>query len=343
MKKALLFLLFVPLFSHAQKSMQHYYSMNQLTSPYKNSYYEEPFASEKLRKQLQIKDVQIVETNGRGREKKSRMTFNTMGKTLFSENSRRTLNHTYLHDTLEISKVYKRKRKVFETKSTYENGQPTSVSSYSNGKLASSVTLQYNAQQQPTESVMKIGKKTYVIQHTYGADNKLSKTVYFVQGKIKKEWIYACKPEGEIVASKTEAMSSFCTYQSESADGSYSTFTRSLREGKPYLFKQTYNKDSVLLSRQSYLRDSILVWESKKEGNVETMTSYKESGKLRYKQTHTFDAAGRTISREYISRNRPRTASKSTFELNADGTTKEQRLFYKGKLQQTITYTYGFN
>lgn len=342
MKKALLSLLFVPLFSHAQKAMQHYYAMSQITSPYKNSFYEEPFATEKLRKKLNISEVQIVYTNKRGREMKSRKTYNSLGKTMFSQGNKWSVNYTYENDSLEINRVNKYKKTVYETKSAHANGKVTSVSNYKNGKLTSATTIQYNAQQKATESSMKIGRKTYVIQHTYGADNKLSKTVYLAKGKVKKEWIYECKPEGQIVASKTEALSSFCTYQSESADGSYSTFTRSLREGKPYLYKQTYNKDSVLTSSQTYLKDSLLIWQSEKDGNMETVTAYKESGKLIYKQITVSDAAGNMLSREYFHGKTPRTSYKTTFELNADGTTKVQRQFHKGKLIRTTNYMYSF-
>lgn len=189
---------------------------------------------------------------------------------------------------------------------------------------------------------MKQGRKHYEIQYTYGEDGKMTRSVYLVNGKVKKEWIYECKPEGEIVASKTEAVSSFCTYREESADGSFVKFTRSLQEGKPYLTKQTFSKDSILIQSQRFINETTLIWESKKEGNTETVTAYKDSGKLRYKQITVFNEKGNVISREYFEGKKQKYQSKSVFELNADGTTKSATSYRKGKLSSGTSYEYSF-
>ena len=342
MKKTLLFLIFLPLFLNAQRSMYQYYHLNMLQHNPGFSFYEEPFAPSGLRKQLQIQSVKSTSIRKNGKTYQTEMTFNKMGKMLHFSDGKRTTYKKYESDTLETYFLSSVKNKTRETKSTYSNGKIVSSEYYKNSKLTSKAELRYNEKKQAVNSKMTKGKKTYEIQNTFDEENKLTKTVFLVNGKLKKQWIYECKPEGQIVASRTEALSSFCTYREESADGSYTTFTRTLKEGKPYLNKQTFSKDSVLILSQTFLKDSILTWEVRKEGNTEMSAAFKKSGKFWYKQVTTFNASGNVIAREFFDRARKHPTSKRTFELNPDGTTKTEQSFYKGKLWRTITYVYSF-
>jgi antitoxin component YwqK of YwqJK toxin-antitoxin module len=343
MKKLYILLLLFPALLQAQKSMRPYYHMNSLIYYPGFSYFEEPFAPVQLRKKLHIQSVQSVTVSKRGRKQETDMTFNAMGRTISYMNADKKIELQYESDTLERLIISTIKHHVYKTQSTYVNGKPAATSYFKDGQLTSTVICAYNDQQQITSCLTTTGKKTYEIRNTYTAENKLQRTTYLVRGKLQKEWIYECRPEGEVVASKTEALSSFCTYQEESADGSYTTFTRSLLKGKPHLFKQTFNKDSVRILAQTFLQDSLLIRETRLEGNTETTIFYKKSGKISYRQVVVSNDSGNILSREFFQGKRRLSMSKSTFALNTDGTTHALQRFSRGRLQYTTTYVYGFS
>ena len=341
MRKIFLLVLLFPSLVNAQKSMQQFYELNSLIHNY--NFYDESVTTASLRKQLQIKSIKTTATFKNSKKNYSTdMTYNKMGKNTSSVNKYWSQEKQYLNDTLESYVVTTRKKQKTEVKSTYSEGYLSSRTIYNDGKLRSTYTLAYNQNKKVTSSKLTRKKKTYEIQNSYNDEHKLTKTIFLINGKIKKQWIYECKPEGEIVASKTEELSSFCTYREESADGSYATFTRTLRDGKPYLNKQIFNKDSVLVTSKTYLKDTILVWEKTKINNIETFINYKKSGKFTYKQIVTYNDAGNIICREFINNKKGPSYSKRVFDLNPDGTTKNEVYYYKGKLQKTINYEYGF-
>jgi hypothetical protein len=341
MRKILLFVLLSPIVAEAQRSMQQFYQLNSLIHNY--SYFDESFSTDKIRKKLQIKSIKTNSTYKNAKNNVStELTYNKMGKNTSFTTKKWSEEKHYENDTLESYVVTTSKKQKTEVKSTYLDGSLNSRSVFKNGKLMSNFTFAYNQHKKVTDTKLTEKKKTYEIKNKYGNENKLVKTVYLINNKIKKEWIYECKPEGELVASKTEALSSFCTYKEESADGSYATYTRTLQEGKPYLNKQIYNKDSVLVSSKTFLNDTILIWENTKINNVETSLRYKKSGKLIYKQIIIRNENGNVISREFINRKKGPSYSKRLFELNANGTTKEETVYSKGKLQKTVHYEYSF-
>ena len=341
MRKIWLIILLFPLLGEAQKSMKHYYELNSLIHNY--NYFDEAVTTSKLRKKLQIKSIKTNAVYKKGKKNYStELTYNKMGKNTSYTTKYWSQEKQYENDTLESYVVTTSKKNKTEVKSTYQDGYLSSRSIVKNGKIGSTYSLAYNANKKVTETKLSKKKKTYEIKNSYNDENKLVKTVYLINSKIKKEWIYECKPEGQLVASKTEELSSYCTYKEESADGSYTTFTRTLRDGKPYLNKQIFNKDSVLVTSKTFLNDTILVWEKTKIDNVETFINYKKSGKFTYKQIITYDADGNVLCREYINRKKGPSSSKRVFELNSNGTTNKETVYSKGKLQRTINYEYTY-
>jgi hypothetical protein len=341
MRKIWLIIFLFPLFAEAQKSMQHYYELNSLIHNY--NYFDEAVTTSKLRKKLQIKSIKTNAIYKKGKKNYStELTYNKMGKNTSYITKYWSQEKQYENDTLESYVVTTSKKNKTEVKSTYQDGYLSSRSIIKNGKIGSTYNLAYNANKKVTETKLTKKKKTYEIKNSYNDESKLVKTVYLINAKIKKEWIYECKPEGQLVASKTEELSSYCTYKEEAADGSYTTFTRTLRDGKPYLNKQIFNKDSVLVTSKTFLNDTILVWEKTKIDNVETFINYKKSGKFTYKQIITYDDDGNVLCREYINRKKGPSSSKRVFELNSNGTTKKETVYGKGKLQRTINYEYTY-
>jgi antitoxin component YwqK of YwqJK toxin-antitoxin module len=191
-------------------------------------------------------------------------------------------------------------------------------------------------------SRMKKGRKVFEVNHTYNADKKLVKTVYTVNGKLQKEWIYECKPEGELVTSKDTEVASVCSYREESADGSYAVYTRTLRNGIPYLNKQVFSKDSVLTLVQSFYKDSILSWERKIEPQTETTIHYRKSGKFYSKQVLQLNAEGNVIARTNYYKNANKPLSRRLYILNPDGTIQTEQIFHKQKLHATATFEFLF-
>lgn len=342
MKKMLLIAGLFPVALSAQKSMIPYYNMRTATFADGLNYYDEQAATLKVRQKLHISAIDYSYTSRKGKVKETHYTYNRLGRILHSSVKDRTSDYTYQDDSLLTSLLVARKGKLFKTDYTYLNGQIASREIYKNGKLESRLEFAYNADNKVTLNKMSTGKKRYEIKYVYNEENKLIRTTYLINGKTKKEWVYECKPEGQILASKTEALSSVCNYRAENADGSYTTFHRTLEKGKPYLLKQTFTKDSVQVLAQRFWNDSILFWEMKKENNVETVVSFKKSGKRNYKQVSICDDAGNLISREYFAGNRERGQSKTVFELNPDGTTKTRTFSWKGKLRGTTLYKYSF-
>ncbi len=322
--------------------MKQFYELNSLIHNY--NFYDESITTASLRKQLQIKSVKTTATFKNNKKNYSTdMTYNKMGKNTSYISKKWTQEKQYVNDTLESYVVTSRKKQKTEVKSTYSDGDLSSRSIFDDGKLRSTYTLAYNENKKVTSSKLTRNKKIYEIQNSYNnQENKLIKTVYLINSKIKKQWIYECKQEGQLVASKTEELSSFCTYKEESVDGSYTTFTRTLRDGKPYLNKQIFNKDSILVTSKTFLNDTILVWEKTKINNVETFINYKKSGKFTYKQIVTYNDAGNVICREFINSKKGPSYSKRVFDLNSDGTTKNEVYYHKGKLQKTVNYAYSF-
>lgn len=343
MKKLLLAVALFPLALNAQRAMWEYYSLSMLVTGTENNFCDEKSAPLSLRKQLKVKSIQSTYTRKNGKQSVSKTEYNAQGRITRLSSRRTEASYTYEHDTLQTGTVSSYRGKTFTSASAYENGRLVSRENHNNGKLTAKIAASYNAQGNILRSQMKQGRRNYEIQYTYGEDGKMTRNVYLVNGKVKKEWIYECKPEGEVVASKTEAVSSFCTYREESADGSFVKFTRSLQEGKPYLTKQTFSKDSVLIQSQRFLNETTLIWESKNEGNTETVISYKDSGKLRYTQITVFNDKGSVISREYFEGKKKKHHSKSVFELNADGTTKSATSYRKGKQRSSTIYEYSFH
>ena len=340
MKFKLLAITFFPLFVFAQNSMRQFYELNSLIHKY--DYFDEAFISTHLRKKLEVKSIKTITHPKNKKTSTAEYTYNKMGKNTSFTNKRFSFEKQYIADTLEAYVRTKSRGKIFEAKSTYSDHLLTTREIYKNGKLTSRYKIDYNPNQKVIQSSLVRKSKKFEIQNLYNDENKLIKTIYLINGKIKKQWIYECKPEGEVVASKSEALSSFCNYKEESADGSYTTFTRTLKEGKPYLNKQVFNKDSILVSSKTFLNDTILIWERSKVANVETTISYKKSGKINYKQIVNFDNLGNVTSREFLNRNKSTSYSKREFKFNTNGTVSSETVYHKGKFQKSIDYEYTF-
>lgn len=342
MRNFLLLFCFSPLLSFAQRSMNEYYQMRSLSHGLEMNYYENSVVNLDLRKKLHIQQVHTVRTNVKGKKSESTSTYNAQGRLTQYTAKKFTMVKEYENDTVEVKIHTQNDGKEYEVESTYSDGMLVKRDFFTNKKQTYSIELQYTDFKKVSVSRMKKGRKTYEIAHTYNGDKKLIRTAYSVNGKLEKEWIYECKPEGEMVASKNTAISSVCSFREESADGSYAVFTRTLLDGIPYLTKQVFSKDSVLCLTQSFYNDSILTWERKIEPLVETTIQYKKSGKFSSKQVVQKDSNGNIVARTSYHKNANAPLSRRVYTVNADGTIQTEQIYYKQKLRATVAYQFRF-
>lgn len=342
MKNVLLLLCFFPLLVVGQRSMNEYYQMSMLSNDVEMNYYENSVVNLELRKKLHIQQVHTVRTNAKGKKSESTSTYNAQGRLTQYTAKKFTMIKEYENDTVEVKIHTQNDGKEYEVESTFSNGKLVKRDFYKNKKHTSTIELMYTDFNKISESRIKKGRKVFEVKHTYNAENKLIKTVYTVNGKLQKEWIYECKPEGEMVVSKDTEVASVCSFREESADGSYAVFTRTLRNGIPYLNKQVFSKDSVLMLVQSFYKDSILSWERKIEPQTETTIHYKKSGKFYSKQVLQLDAQGNVIARTNYYKNVEKPLYRRIYTLNPDGTIQMEQIYHKQKLNATVSYEFLF-
>ncbi len=292
------------------------------------------------RAKLGIKEVHLRATNKRGKVTESHLTYNQKGRILSSKSPTYERMSTYFNDTLESTRLTNRKGKTTEFKINYTpNGKILDEEKYRNGKTISVVHNTYlNNHIVSPEEVYK-GKKS-ALKNTYNESGDLTKTVYFKNGKIKKSWVYECKPEGELYASvKTEIISSSCEYKAESADGSYSVYTRTIREGKPYLVQETFSKDSVKTSIKRFENDSIMTYSWIRNSNSVTEQHF-INGKLKRVETWNYDENNHLVSKEFLKKNKLRKTYKFQYDSNGNQTRFEKFKGANKKLSYTTIRSY---
>lgn len=342
MRNFLLLFCFSPLLSFAQRSMNEYYQMSSLSHGLEMNYYENSVVNLALRKKLHIQQVHTVRTNAKGKKNEATYTYNVQGRLTQYTTKKFKMVKEYENDTVEVKIHTQNDGKEYEVESTYSDGMLVKREFFKNKKQTHSIELLYTDFKKVSVSRMKKGRKTFEIAHTYNADKKIIRTAYSMNGKLEKEWIYECKPEGEVVASKNTAIASVCSFREESADGSYAVFTRTLLDGIPYLNKQVFSKDSVLTLIQSFYKDSILTWERKIEPLVETTIQYKKSGKFYTKNILQKDAEGNVISSMYFYKRLNEPLSHRIYSLNANGSVQTEQLYYKQKLRYSVAYQFRY-
>ncbi len=347
MKTILLLIAFLPLFICAQKSASNYVRVKYIEelTPSKYSYMTEKYASEELRIELGIKQV-IVENSYAKKSKKKTTTvdFNQAGKKTSEDWGKTWSQFIYEQDTILTKIERKEKRKITSIYYEYENGKLSKRSIDKNGKRKEELTISYTQGDRVAMSEMKKGRnlqRSYKILNEYTSEAKLSRSIYLVNNKIDKTWNYDCKPEGEIMASKSDDYSSICKYASENNDGSYIDYFRIIEGGKPYLRANYFTVDSVFYLSKKYEKDTVLISEWSKQNNVEQWTNYSSKGKFRSQTTHKFNEAGYYLGSEYLGKNR-KPHFRTTYTLNDNNTLSTMTHYSKGKLYNTAVYTYNF-
>lgn len=288
--------------------------------------YQQGLLTSKKRENLKIKEISIQHTDKKGKNSQVILTYNKIGRLLTSKSKRFERTSQYLHDSIEIYRFTKFKNKTEEFKKSFnEDGKLLVDERFKNGKLISKTENTYINSQLINAKLFQNGK-LYEMIYTYNSENKLVKTEFLKNKKVKQSWVYECKPEGELTATtKTEILSSKCEYREESLDGSYAVFTRTIRDSKPYLEKQTFTKDSIKIRQEYFVNDTVLTYRWSFENKIELKENFKK-GKLISYDKSILNNQNKCIEQVRYKRNKLKKMWKYDYDVNGNQILNE---FYK--------------
>jgi len=112
---------------------------------------------------------------------------------------------------------------------------------------------------------------TKTLEHTYYENGEKEHTIYKVNGKIKYEWRYDCKPEGELLNIKNKDKSTICIKEEYDKNGNKTVWKREFNQkGNLVKTKTTFKNDSVWKSTEIYTKSDRLFYSSysKKDGGT---------------------------------------------------------------------------
>jgi hypothetical protein len=280
------------------------------------------YAPQKKRKENGIAKIKITNTSKKGKKTETLQEFNKQGKLTYSFNSFNgyEIKASYLNDSLltYISRKHSN-RKLYESKFIYENNKVKTLERFCNGKKTFSQNYTYSLSNKVLSSVVITQKgTTRKMLHEYNENDQLIKSSFSINNKIKKVWNYDCKPQGElIVTTKEEVTSSKCEFRSENNDGSYSVFVRTITKGIPYLNEHKFTKDSVFYEANYFKKDTILTFNEIVDGNWRTTTNYSK-GKITYQYQTKYFENNKNVIEEFKSFKKNKCVSryKNSFDNN---------------------------
>lgn len=251
-------------------------------------------------------EIKLKQTNFTYKNKKNKVegegyfVYNEKGRIAEVKNKKSNKYLVYENDSL-LTNYVEVSKKSESLNYSYQKGHFTGFQKYKNGKLISELIITYNEKGKITSRLTKKGKnlkKSSEQKTFYYPDGKIQKSQTFINGKLKREYVYECKPEGEIVNVKKVDNTSVCTWKDERNDGSYINYTRYTEEKETYLWKGTFDKDSNLIMSERFLDDTVKVYSFEKTKNSETTSNYNKKGVLTYYTKSVFNDAHLLIERE---------------------------------------------
>lgn len=306
MKSILSFLAVVPFFSFAQYNSTQ--TLNYLiwgpdfiisnSMPY--DYYNSKDERDQRIRENHVNSVKTVTVKKNGKKKvRSERIYNSNGLPIKEVNSFATSEYTYNGELL-TDVVRTTKKQVTKTHADYDDeGRIVHITKHVNGKLGSEYKyVYYQGHQTSLVEQINYGRKTKVYKYVTEYDAVLKKPTrsqYFINGELQRNWTYSCDEKGEVSSKKVPEVSS-CSYNARNNDGSYIEYTRTISNGKVFLDENTFTKDSVLIDSKRYYNEKILVFHHHKEGNTTVNESFNNRGKRTHKYTTTTDNNGNRIA-----------------------------------------------
>ena len=230
-----------------------------------------------------IKTEEITSTNRKRKSSNRTIKYNTFGRLIYSKSKNIEINNTYLNDTLPIQTIWKGKNRTYETNKIYdEKYNLLSEIQKTNDKITSKCLFTYNSNNTITNRLHLFGNKlkhSSEMKYFYNQENKINKTQFFRDGKLKTEWNYDCNSQGEI--KKDVDSKNICKWTEELENGDYTTYTRTNFENKSYLTKNQFNKDSVLFKVENFINDSTLIYSEELNKDSKIVRRFSKKGKIK--------------------------------------------------------------
>jgi hypothetical protein len=230
-----------------------------------------------------IKTEEITTINRKGKSSIRIIQYNRLGRLIYSKSENIEMNNTYLNDTLPIQTIWKGKNRTYETNKIYdEKYNLLSEIQKKNDKITSKCLFTYNSNNTITNRFHLFGNKlkhSSEMRYFYNQENKINKTQFFRDGKLKTEWNYDCNSQGEI--KKDVDSKNICKWTEELENGNYTTYTRTNFENKSYLTKNQFTKDSILFKVENFINDSTLIYSEIINKDSKIVRRYSEKGKMK--------------------------------------------------------------
>lgn len=290
-----------------------------------------------------VSEIEINSEYNKGKAYTIKYSFNKSGNVLNIVSKNSVMQFRYIQDSILKEKTSKWKKK--ESKTVYEYDPKLTLTSetvFKNGKVTSKRTVEIENGKlikQTYASGINL-KKFTVLEKEFTEEGKLSRTMFYKNGKLKNQWDYSCKPEGsDLIASKSNDLSNYCQYKEESVDGSYKSYTRTIEKGKSYLFVAAYDKDSTFIRQDKFENDSILINSTVVNGN-ETMMSYYKKGKFKYGYNTTRNVNMQMTRQDIYSGKKKKLTSSNKYSFGKDDLIVLHEYFKNGKLVRKSSYNY---
>jgi len=230
-----------------------------------------------------IKTEEITTINIKGKSSIRIIQYNRLGRLFYSKSENIEMNNTYLNDSLPIQTIWKGKNRTYETNKIYdEKYNLLSEIQKKNDKITSKCLFTYNSNNTITNRFHLFGNKlkhSSEMRYFYNQENKINKTQFFRDGKLKTEWNYDCNSQGEI--KKDVDSKNICKWTEELENGNYTTYTRTNFENKSYLTKNQFTKDSILFKVENFINDSTLIYSEIINKDSKIVRRYSEKGKMK--------------------------------------------------------------
>lgn len=298
--------------------------------------------------------VTLIERKSKKKTSTIKYTYNELGS--LSD----ILSINYKNETWKTKYLYDSENRLIERKTINNKGEYSGFKSAYNlkGKVLFQKIYKKD-QDHPINS----------LEYTYYEGGSKKSTVYSEKGKIKHEWNYDCKAEGELINVKNKDKSTICIKEEIDAIGNRIVWNRAFNEnGELTKTKTIFDSDSLILSEKVFNTEDRLTAETvykynklKEKIEIERRyynqdgkaMTYRRTVKMRYGGSKTTDydkngevsktseyivnSEGKTIKQENISKKRSHVF---LTHYKGDLKTSVVRIYKSGTYVDEYVYTF---
>lgn len=250
----------------------------------------------------------------------------------------------YLNDTLVSSFVSEGLKHKDSSKYEYnELGNLSSYKKFTDNELRYEISKTFDGKLLKSEVKKNHKRRKIITYKTVNTieDDRIIKTEYFKNGKLKRLWEYDCEAKGVEVALKSKETkvptNASCHWKSENSDGSYITYNRTLdNKGRVRLSEYHMDKDSNLVLLKIYNHKEKLSFEKVQKSNVTIHKNYKNNCKISSYNTTTVDDQLRIISSTQYNSGLFAYVRNSNYDYKENGLINSVERFHKKKVTRII-------